>query len=183
MKSGSDGIETEHLESEGLVQTGDENWEHQRKLKDDEMSCLLEKWQTKECELNKKIQVLKNQLEEERSASRSPWAPGARKEMELLIKRKSFSIETVKDNDNLLRFYTGFESYEVFSLVLDFLGREIAAHLDYQNTENLGEIKHKYKPGPSRALTVDNEFFLVLCRLKVGLSAQTYQLDLECAKV
>jgi len=69
----------------------------------------------------------------------------------------------------LLRFYTGFVSYEVFSMVLDFLGREIAAHLDYQNTENLGEIKHKYKPGPSRALTVKNEFFLVLCRLKVGL--------------
>lgn len=53
-KSGSDCIETEHLESEGLVQTGDENWEHQLKLKDDEMSCLREKWQTKKCELNKK---------------------------------------------------------------------------------------------------------------------------------
>lgn len=50
MKSGSDGIETEHLESEGLVQTGDENWQHQLKLKDDEMSCLLEKWQIKERE-------------------------------------------------------------------------------------------------------------------------------------
>ena len=36
-KSGSDGIETEHLQSEGLVQTGDENWEHKLKLKDDEM--------------------------------------------------------------------------------------------------------------------------------------------------
>lgn len=53
-KSGSDGIETDHLESEGLFQTGDENWEHQLKLKDEEMSCLLEKWQTKERELNKK---------------------------------------------------------------------------------------------------------------------------------
>jgi len=59
--------------------------------------------------------------------------------------------------------------YEVFSMVLDFLGRETAAHLDFQNTENLGEIKHKYKPGPSRTLTVKNEFFLVLCCLKVGL--------------
>ena len=160
LKSGSDGIETEHLKSEDLVQTGDENWEHQLKLKDDEMSCLLEKWQTKERELNEKIQVLENQLQEERNA---------RKELELLIEKKAFSIETVNDNDKLLRFYTGFENYEVFSMVLDFLGRETAAHLDYQNTENLGEIKHKYKPGPCRALTVENEFFLVLCRLKVGL--------------
>ena len=124
------------------------------------MSCLLEKLQTKERELNEKIQVLENKLQEERNA---------RKELELLIEKKAFSIETVKDNDKLLRFYTGFENYEVFSMVLDFLGRETAAHLDYQNTENLGEIKHKYKPGPCRALTVENEFFLVLCPLKVGL--------------
>jgi len=55
LKSGSDGIETGHVEGEGLVQTGDENWKHQLKLKDDEMICLLEKWQTKERKLNKKI--------------------------------------------------------------------------------------------------------------------------------
>lgn len=124
------------------------------------MSSLLETWQTKESKLNKKIQELENQLEEETSA---------RKELELLIEEKAFSIETVKDNDKLLRFHTGFENYEVFSMVLDFQGRATTAHLDYQNTEDLGEIKHKYKPGPSRALSVENEFFLVLCRLKVGL--------------
>ena len=106
----------------------------------------------------KKVQELENQLEEERSA---------RKEIELLIERKAFSIESVKDNDKLLRFYTGFENCKVFSMVLDLVGRETAAHLDYQNTENLGEIKHKYKPGPSRVLTVESEFFLVLCGLKV----------------
>ena len=54
-------------------------------------------------------------------------------------------------------------------MVLDLLGRETSAHLDYQNTDNLGEIKHKYKPGPCRALTAEDEFFLVLCRLKVSL--------------
>lgn len=159
-KSGSDAIATAYLESEALVQTGDENWEYQLKLKNVEMSCLLEEWKTKEREWKNKIQELENQLEEERSA---------RKELELLIEKKAFCINTVKDNDILLRFYTGFENYEVFSMVLDFLGRETAAHLDYQNTENLGEIKHKYKPGRSRVLTVENEFFLVLCRLKVGL--------------
>ena len=54
-------------------------------------------------------------------------------------------------------------------MVLGFLGRETATHLDYQNTQNLREIKNKYKPGPSRALTVEDEFFMVLYRLKVGL--------------
>jgi len=55
LKSGSDDIETGLVEGEGLVETGDENWKHQLKLKDDEMICLLEKWQTKERKLNKKI--------------------------------------------------------------------------------------------------------------------------------
>ena len=72
--------------------------------------------------MNNKIQELVNQLEEERSA---------RKELELLIEKKAFCIKTVKDNDKLLRFYTGFENYEEFSMVLDFLGRETAAPLDY----------------------------------------------------
>ena len=158
--SSSDGGGTEHLENEDLSLTGPENWEQKLKLKDEEISCLLEKWQAKERQLNNKIQELEKQLEEERSA---------RKELELLAKKKAFSIETVKDNDKLFRFYTGFENYEVFSMVLDFLGRETATHLDYQNTQNLREIKNKYKPGPSRALTVEDEFFMVLCRLKVGL--------------
>ena len=124
------------------------------------MSCLLEEWKTKEREWKNKIQELENQLEEERSA---------RKELELLIGKKAFCIVSVKHNDTLLRFYTGFENNEVFAMVLDFLGKETLAHLDHQNTENLGEIKHKYKPGPSRVFTVENEFFQVLCRLKVGL--------------
>ena len=55
--------------------------------------------------MNQKIQGLENQLEKERIA---------RKELELLIEKKAFSIKTVKDNV--------FENYEVFSMVLDFLG-------------------------------------------------------------
>ena len=94
-----------------------------------------------------KIQDLENQLQEERSA---------RKELELLIEKKAFSIETVKGNDMDLR-------------TMSSPKRETAAHLDYQNIENLGEIKHRYKSGPGRALTVENEYFLVLCSLKVGL--------------
>ena len=90
LKSGSDGIETEHLESyhEGLVQTGDENWEHQLKLKDDEIACLLQTWQTKEHELNKKIQELENQLEEERRGAGRSWKEGRKLEGAGMINRE-----------------------------------------------------------------------------------------------
>ena len=84
------------------------------------MSCLLDNEKLKSANSTKKIQELENQLEKERSA---------RKELELLIEKKVFKIKTVKENDKLLRFDTGFEKYEVFSMVPDFLGRETAAHL------------------------------------------------------
>ena len=78
----------------------------------------------------------------------------------------------MKDNNKLFRFYTGFENYEMFSMVLDFLGREAASHLDYINSTISSPDPRNHnvnKLGPSRALSVENEFFMVLCRLKVGL--------------
>lgn len=55
-------------------------------------------------------------------------------------------------------------------MVLDFLGREAASHLDYRNRERSAtDSSTKIKPGPERTLSVENEFFMVLCRLKVGL--------------
>ncbi|XP_022805897.1 uncharacterized protein LOC111343029 [Stylophora pistillata] len=121
----------------------------------DEATC-----QTKERDLLARIKELERQLEEERSA---------RKELELLMKKKEFSIESVKENDKLIRFYTGFENYEMFSTALDFLGREAASMLDYHNTEDRKDLKSRYKSGPSQVLSIENEFFMVLCRLKVGL--------------
>ena len=66
-----------------------------------------------------------------------------------------------------MRFYTGFDSYETFSMVLDFLGRDAASQLDYKNNER-SECNSRSRPGRSRTLRTENEFFMVLCRLKVG---------------
>ena len=54
-------------------------------------------------------------------------------------------------------------------MVLEFQERETVTRLDYPKTKNLGEIKHNCLPGPSRALAVQSEYFLVLCCLKVSL--------------
>lgn len=69
----------------------------------------------------------------------------------------------------MFKFYTGFQNYEVFSKVLNFLGREAASKLDYCNKELIQGLGLKDKPGPQRALSVEDEFFLLLCRCKVGL--------------
>ena len=57
-------------------------------------------------------------------------------------------------------------------MVLDFLGQDAASYLDYINSNKSSpDRRNQYgsKPGPSRALSVENEFFMVLCHLKVGL--------------
>lgn len=127
------------------------------------LSHLRKQWDAKELKLNNRIEELERELAEERDA---------RKELELLTSRGTFSIENVKLNPKLLKFYTTFESYELFSMVLDFLGRETASHLNYRNSQKQTSAQTKQyqnKPGPKRTMSVENEFFLTMCRLKVGL--------------
>ena len=61
-----------------------------------------------------------------------------------------------------------FKNYKVFSKVLNFLGREAASKLNYGDKERQG-LDLKGKPGPQRALSVEDELFLLLCHCKVGL--------------
>ena len=75
-------------------------------------------------EMSNKIGELEKQIKEEQEI---------RKELELQTTRWKFSVKTVKSNDKLFKFYTGFENYQVLSMILDFLGREAASNLDYRN--------------------------------------------------
>ena len=53
-------------------------------------------------------------------------------------------------------------------MVLNFLGREAASNLDYSNNELVG-VELRGRPGHTRGLSVENCFFLLLFRYKVGL--------------
>lgn len=111
-------------------------------------------------ELEGKVKQLEHELKQERET---------RKTLEEKLNRSLFNIDNIKENDNLVRFYTGFNSYAVFTTVLNFLGREAAKQLNYTNTELVQNPPKREKQGPRRALSVENELFLLLCRYKVGL--------------
>ncbi|CAB3984071.1 Hypothetical predicted protein [Paramuricea clavata] len=154
------------LESDDPVESNSNENElltRELKLKEEEMSRLHEELQRKDREYNANIMELEALLNRKSNAINK---------LELPNRQKLFNVETVKNNNKLFRCYTGFENFEIFSMVLDFLGREAASHLDYRNNSNSTSDSRKYymyKPGPSRTLSVENEFFMVLCRLKVGL--------------
>ena len=124
-----------------------------------EIINLKEQLTKTEQDLQKQIEELKLQLEEEKKA---------RNEMEMLLKKHIFRIENIKTNDKLLRFYTGFANYEIFTMVLDILGRDAAANLNYQNKDR-SKSDSTRNAGPGRTLSIENEFLMVLCRLKTGL--------------
>ena len=64
-----------------------------------------------------------------------------------------------------MRFYTGFDSYETFSMVLDFLGRDAASQLNYKNNER-SECNSRSTPGHSRTLRTENEILYGTVQIK-----------------
>ena len=133
---------------------------------------LMEKLKEKEevKRLNECLEVQRKELEEEltEKMKQLELERELRKELESMFQQSLFNIDNIKSNSKLLRFYTGFPNYEVFSLVLSFLGRDAASKLVYSNTEQ-NDAQKREKAGPRRTLSVEEEFFLVLCRYKVGL--------------
>lgn len=72
-------------------------------------------------------------------------------------KPQYFRLEEVSGDDNLMRFYTGFISYEVFLAVFEFLGPSVNK-LQYWGTKASQIRKSKLDP--------KNQFFLTLIRLR-----------------
>ena len=83
--------------------------------------------------INECFKVQRKGLEEELTEKMKQLEPERelRRELEILFQQSLFSIDNVKINSKLLRFYTGFPNYEVFNIVPSFLGRDAASKLVY----------------------------------------------------
>ncbi|XP_012564728.2 uncharacterized protein LOC105849002 [Hydra vulgaris] len=81
-----------------------------------------------------------------------------------------FTVERFKHNKEHFKFYTGFENFELFKVVMKFLEPEIYS-LNYWGSmstiaDNLSETSSSKTRGRSRILNVEEEFFMVLIRLR-----------------
>ena len=134
---------------------------------------LMEQLKEKEEEvkrLNERLEVQRKELEEEltEKMKQLELKRELRKELESMFQLSLFNIDNIKSNSKLLRFYTAFTNYEVFGIALSFLGRDAASKLVCNNTEQ-NDAQKREKADPKSTLSVEEEFFLVLCRYKVGL--------------
>ena len=88
-----------------------------------------------------------------------------------------FCIEQIKDDKGLVHFYTGFEDYEILMICLNFLGPSVQC-LQYWNPNKTSKDTQETRWAP-RTLSSLNEFFLVLCRLRLGLLEQDLAIHSE----
>ena len=87
------------------------------------------------------------------------------------LNKKPFSVNCSKGNDKLFRFYTGLHDYKTFKTLFASFGPAVNNLIYYgtkTNTDNIQSSDY-IKHGPKRSLTPEEEFFLVLVRLRLGL--------------
>ena len=87
------------------------------------------------------------------------------------IGKLEFSFDRYKDDNKLFKFYTGLPDYETFKIVFDSFGPAVDAliyHNSNTNIEKLQSPEH-IKRGRKKTLSPEQEFFLVLVRLRLGL--------------
>ena len=84
---------------------------------------------------------------------------------------KSIRLEQIKDNDKEVNFYTGFLSFLHLLTCYHFLGPAITA-LSYDPDKSVEDPSKVCGMSRHRILTPLNEFFLMLCHLRLGLLEQ-----------
>jgi len=85
--------------------------------------------------------------------------------------RPTLSLDNFKEDEKIFRFYTGLPNYGTFRALFNAFGNSVNK-LNYYNSgtnsEKSKDANHN-KRGPKRALCPEQEFFLVLVRLRLGL--------------
>ncbi|XP_057302699.1 uncharacterized protein LOC130636867 [Hydractinia symbiolongicarpus] len=80
-----------------------------------------------------------------------------------------FTVDRFKHNTAHFKFYTGFESYEMFKLVLEYLQPAADSLIYWGSNTNIENTKtYNGKRRRSRATTAETEFFMILIRLRCG---------------
>ena len=107
-------------------------------------------------EMESKLNEMTKQVEE------------CRLECSSLKEKEHLRLNNIKDDDEKIKFYTGFSSFTVLMICFKFLG-DASSKLNYWGTSS---TETKTSKGRKRMLSPLEEFFLVLVRLRLGLFEQ-----------
>ncbi|XP_019636876.1 PREDICTED: uncharacterized protein LOC109479363 [Branchiostoma belcheri] len=89
------------------------------------------------------------------------------------LKKACLRLDNIKDNNDKFRFWTGFPNYGTFQALFEYLKPKAAGMKYWRGGATLDSEHYSYrysmKPGQRRTLTLEEEFFAVMVRLRVGL--------------
>ncbi|XP_065665412.1 uncharacterized protein LOC136086846 [Hydra vulgaris] len=135
--------------------------------------------ETKPEKLKKEIIILKDKLNIIKTK---------KKEMKNIIMNQNqtinqlkFTVDRFKHNQAHFKFYTGFESYNLFKVLLEYL-EPAASKLIYlgSNTNIKKTTDFNYnKKGRGRIMSSESELFLVLTRFRLGLLVEDMALRFD----
>ena len=86
--------------------------------------------------------------------------------------RKEFSLDCFKNEDKKIRFYTGFVSFGMFLAYFNFLSASAKQMRTWQGKQTSMDKRTTEKPGPKSKLSLLDQFFLTMVRLRLGLSVE-----------
>lgn len=129
------------------------------------------------CECVEELHVRLEMLEAENGELRAA-CNDLRRENESLLPAQArvFSVERFKSDDKMIAFFTGFSSYLMFLACFNFLRRSAEVMRGWKGSATCPDDvdQHGKKPGPKAKLSLEEQFFLVMVRLRLGL----YEVDI-----
>ena len=86
--------------------------------------------------------------------------------------KQHFRLKSIGDDNNKVRFYTGFATLSALMVCFNFLGESVNKLHYWASTSSAVEAQTKSSKGRKRLLSPLEEFFLVLICLRLGLLEQ-----------
>ena len=91
----------------------------------------------------------------------------------LKLRERMITLDDIQRSKKLCSFYTGFPNYGTFKALFDYLKDAAATKRNWRGgeTANKSHFSDRFqrKPGPDLKLTLEEEFLIVMIRLKMGL--------------
>ena len=124
--------------------------------------------------------LLNEQIKELSTENKSLKSENERQKTEIIqlkeqfqneLNKNPFSVDCFKGNDKLFRFYTGLQDYKTFKTLFASFGPAVNNLIYYGTNTNTDNIQSSdyIKHAPKRSPTPEEEFFLVLVRLRLGV--------------
>ena len=134
--------------------------------------------QHEHCKCVESLQETVESLKDEIATITSELVACQRRESELkedIAKERSrcdFSLDRFKNDNKKIRLYTGFTTYGMFEACFNFLSHSAKVMRNWQGKRTKTDERTTDKTGPKSKLPLEEQFFMVMVRLRLGLSVE-----------